>query len=833
MRKTRCSSYRCGACFCFVIILQQLLLLLDNGNAIAICATVVFFTNSQVTPSSLSTMNTTSLAMRKYRERNQFREGSRINATKNEEDDSKMFIGGLSPELNKQALLKYLSQFGEIIDFIIKIDPNTRLSRGFGFVLFKDSSTVEKVLRVKNHKVDGKKVEFKRAKAIESQFPIKKIFVGGLNHRMSEEKIRAYFGTFGRIEDIQLPLCSYTRNRRAFGFIKYMEESSARKVLETRFHFIGSSRCEVKIAVPKGYPGRQQSKSKTKATARERKTVPTAEFESYGGQEGNQGFHFMVNSDAQEVNLDAHRAGPYTSRANSHVTVRNAAGFRDTPSEFQASPNVLLTSSRAFTASQNAFKSNSNTVGVSNCALGANPNAFWGNQYALGARPNAFRTSEHTLKPNSNAFEVSQYALAAHPNPLGISQCALGTTPNASCTNQYPLGTQPNAFGVSQYASGTSPNAFGVSQYTQSANSNAFRPNDYAFRANPDDLQTNHYVKKTSLSVLRTRPYASGANSNAFVASRYAVGAPKNAFGANENFCGATGRDRNTDGRNFSQVQRNFLNANNPLPAFRGSNGHYFFRYSYGAYDLEYALNCNVQINQPSLLALLSFVYSRATDFFELTWYPAALLKVFISCKSSLEEFWGSLKYTIISSANSEILTSSFPICIRLISLCCRIALARTSSTILNRNVPCIPTLSKAFIMKGCWILSNAFSVSNEMIMCCYISNFISDFINLDALSLHFEKVPWGAEKKQKDGSCFRIHSVSLCLFIGELSLLILREINVQGWNLPSSAFCKAGFVDRLGLFMVSQISWTFCFMTFLDLVFSLTDKSISSIHAL
>ncbi|KAL6077012.1 hypothetical protein STEG23_008391, partial [Scotinomys teguina] len=53
-------------------------------------------------------------------------------------------------------------------------------------------------------------------------------------------------------------------------------------------------------------------------------------------------------------------------------------------------------------------------------------------------------------------------------------------------------------------------------------------------------------------------------------------------------------------------------------------------------------------------------------------------------------------------------------------------------------NVPCIPILSKAFIMKGCWILSNAFSASNEMIMCCYISIFISDFIDLDALSLPF-----------------------------------------------------------------------------------------------
>ncbi|KAL6085994.1 hypothetical protein STEG23_004867 [Scotinomys teguina] len=49
-------------------------------------------------------------------------------------------------------------------------------------------------------------------------------------------------------------------------------------------------------------------------------------------------------------------------------------------------------------------------------------------------------------------------------------------------------------------------------------------------------------------------------------------------------------------------------------------------------------------------------------------------------------------------------------------------------------------------------------------------------------------------------------------------------------WNLPSSAFCKAVLEYRLGLFMVSQISWTFCVMTFLDLVFSLTVESIFSI---
>ena len=58
------------------------------------------------------------------------------------------------------------------------------------------------------------------------------------------------------------------------------------------------------------------------------------------------------------------------------------------------------------------------------------------------------------------------------------------------------------------------------------------------------------------------------------------------------------------------------------------------------------------------------FEYRKATDLFELILYPATLLMLFISCRSFLVEFWGSLNYTIISSANSDSLTSSFLICI-------------------------------------------------------------------------------------------------------------------------------------------------------------------------
>ena len=126
--------------------------------------------------------------------------------------------------------------------------------------------------------------------------------------------------------------------------------------------------------------------------------------------------------------------------------------------------------------------------------------------------------------------------------------------------------------------------------------------------------------------------------------------------------------------------------------------------------------------------------------------------------------------YTVISSKYSNTLTSSFSICIPLISFCCLIFLAQTPSTILNRHreigqlclapgfsgvalsfspfnqmlaglflflfllllqtafimvshVPCIPDITKIFIMKRCWILSKIFLTSKEMTMWC-LENF-------------------------------------------------------------------------------------------------------------
>ena len=77
--------------------------------------------------------------------------------------------------------------------------------------------------------------------------------------------------------------------------------------------------------------------------------------------------------------------------------------------------------------------------------------------------------------------------------------------------------------------------------------------------------------------------------------------------------------------------------------------------------------------------------FERAT-WFELILYPANLLKLLISCLSSLVGFLWSLKHIIISSANSDTLTFSLPFYIPLIYFCCLIVSASTSGTLLNTH---------------------------------------------------------------------------------------------------------------------------------------------------
>ncbi|XP_028929081.1 heterogeneous nuclear ribonucleoprotein D0 isoform X3 [Ornithorhynchus anatinus] len=204
-------------------------------------------------------------------------EGAKSDAAKNEEDEGhsnssprhseaataqreewKMFIGGLSWDTTKKDLKDYFSKFGEVVDCTLKLDPITGRSRGFGFVLFKEAESVDKVMDQKEHKLNGKVIDPKRAKAMKTKEPVKKIFVGGLSPDTPEEKIREYFGGFGEVESIELPMDNKTNKRRGFCFITFKEEEPVKKIMEKKYHNVGLSKCEIKVAMSKEQYQQQQ-----------------------------------------------------------------------------------------------------------------------------------------------------------------------------------------------------------------------------------------------------------------------------------------------------------------------------------------------------------------------------------------------------------------------------------------------------------------------------------------------------------------------------------------------------------------------------------------------
>jgi len=75
----------------------------------------------------------------------------------------KVFVGGLPASCDHDRLIGYFKQFGDIKDAVVMMDNATQRHRGFGYVTFHESSSVEAA--IKNHtdnKIDGKWVEVKR-----------------------------------------------------------------------------------------------------------------------------------------------------------------------------------------------------------------------------------------------------------------------------------------------------------------------------------------------------------------------------------------------------------------------------------------------------------------------------------------------------------------------------------------------------------------------------------------------------------------------------------------------------------------------------------------------
>ena len=84
----------------------------------------------------------------------------------------KLFIGGLSFETTDDSLREHFEKWGTLTDCVVMRDPQTKRSRGFGFVTYSCVEEVDAAMCARPHKVDGRVVEPKRAVSRNRGFPL-------------------------------------------------------------------------------------------------------------------------------------------------------------------------------------------------------------------------------------------------------------------------------------------------------------------------------------------------------------------------------------------------------------------------------------------------------------------------------------------------------------------------------------------------------------------------------------------------------------------------------------------------------------------------------------
>ncbi|GAB5354036.1 hypothetical protein AAMO2058_000085400 [Amorphochlora amoebiformis] len=245
----------------------------------------------------------------------------------------KVFVGGITRDTTDHMFVDVFSNYGEVVDSVVMRDKYTGSSRGFGFVTFKDDAAVEKVL-ASQVRLDGRVVDCKRA-VPKGQVPSmgadgrdatgppdqssKKIFVGGVSYDTNKEALRAYFEKFGDVQDAVIMRDVSTGRSRGFGFVTFVDEETAKKVMEEGKHEIDGKTVDCKVAIARSQMGGNRDRGGSRHGRsgdgysrgyRDRRGYG----EGYGGQGYDRGYRDRGRGYGRDSGYDRHGGSRYSDR---------------------------------------------------------------------------------------------------------------------------------------------------------------------------------------------------------------------------------------------------------------------------------------------------------------------------------------------------------------------------------------------------------------------------------------------------------------------------------------------------------------------------------------
>lgn len=173
-----------------------------------------------------------------------------------EDEQGKLFVGGLSWETTQENLQRYFSRYGEVIDCVVMKNSESGRSRGFGFVTFADPANVNLVLQNGPHQLDGRTIDPKPCNPRTLQKPKRstsypKVFLGGLPSNVTETDLRTYFMRFGKVMEVVIMYDQEKKKSRGFGFLSFEDDEAVERCVAEHFVNLSGKQVEIKKAEPR------------------------------------------------------------------------------------------------------------------------------------------------------------------------------------------------------------------------------------------------------------------------------------------------------------------------------------------------------------------------------------------------------------------------------------------------------------------------------------------------------------------------------------------------------------------------------------------------------
>ncbi|TYI19303.1 hypothetical protein ES332_A07G155900v1 [Gossypium tomentosum] len=137
---------------------------------------------------------------------------------------TKIFVGGLAWETQRDTMKRYFEQFGEIIEAVVITDKNTGRSKGYGFVSFKDPDAAMRACQNPSPTIDGRRANCNLASlGAQKTRPPPQHGAGRFRPAPGLMASPVYHGSSSTF--IQQPNSQYSIPYSAYGYTGYSQDS--------------------------------------------------------------------------------------------------------------------------------------------------------------------------------------------------------------------------------------------------------------------------------------------------------------------------------------------------------------------------------------------------------------------------------------------------------------------------------------------------------------------------------------------------------------------------------------------------------------------------------